>query len=98
MLILIKKIGFFLILLLIGFFFYKKVIKGENPFFSKGDKKKYNNSEGIEKMEKDPVCSTYVPIKSSLKIKHEGEVYHFCSEKCRKKYLSILNEENVVVK
>jgi len=92
MLILFKKAISFFILLLIGFIFYKKVVKKENLFFSKRNREKQKKEENIEKMEKDPICSTYVPVKSSLKIKFEGKMYYFCSEKCREKYISKLNK------
>ena len=38
-------------------------------------------------LHQDPVCGTYVAAGSSFhKICH-GEVYHFCSEECRDKYV-----------
>ena len=92
MAILIKRIFSFIVFLFIGYFFYKKVIRGENIFSSKKNKKYKSGSGEVESMDKDPVCGTYVPEKSSLKLKSEGEIYHFCSEKCRDEYISQLNK------
>ena len=88
MAILIKRIISFIVFLLIGYIFYKKVIKGESLFRSNKNKKNYSGSGDVEKMEKDPVCGTYVPEKTALKLKSEGEIYYFCSDKCRNEYMA----------
>lgn len=92
MIILIRRIVSFVIFILIGYVFYKKVIKGENIFFSRKNRPGTGSGGEVEKMEKDPVCGTYVPEKSSLKLKSEGTMYHFCSEKCREEYISHLKK------
>ncbi|MEN8222489.1 MAG: YHS domain-containing protein [Acidobacteriota bacterium] len=92
MAILIKRIISFLVFLFFGYVFYKIVIKGESLFRSRSSKKNTSGSGGVEKMEKDPVCGTYVPEKTSLKLKSEGEIYHFCSEKCREEYIAQLKK------
>ncbi len=38
------------------------------------------------KMEKDPVCGTYVDVATSIHAPFGGEVLYFCSEECLKKY------------
>lgn len=35
----------------------------------------------------DPVCGSYVPIGSSIKVGTGGEVAYFCSERCKEKFL-----------
>ncbi len=92
MAILIKRILSFLVFLFFGYFFYKVVIKGESFFRSKKNRKDSSSPGNVEKMEKDPVCGTYVPEKTSLKLKSEGEVFYFCSEKCRDEYIAILKK------
>ncbi len=92
MAILIKRIVSFIVFLLVGYYFYKKVIKGESFFRSNKNKNSFPESGEVEKMEKDPVCGTYVPEKTSLKLKSEGEIYHFCSDKCRDEYIAILKK------
>jgi YHS domain-containing protein len=37
-------------------------------------------------LKKDPVCGTYVPAQTSVKLNVKGEVYHFCSEDCMNKF------------
>lgn len=92
MVILIKRIISFIIFVLIGFVFYKKVIKGENLFFSRRKGRGTGSGGDVESMEKDPVCGTYIPVKNSLKLKSEGTMYHFCSEKCREEYITHLKK------
>jgi YHS domain-containing protein len=38
------------------------------------------------RMEKDPICGTYVDIASSLSLTKGEEIRYFCSEECRKKF------------
>jgi len=92
MIILIKRIFSFIIFTLLGYIFYKKIIKGENIFFPRKKREGTGSGGEVEKMEKDPVCGTYVPEKTSLKLKSEGTMYHFCSEKCREEYISHLKK------
>lgn len=37
-------------------------------------------------LKKDPVCGTYVPAATSLKLISGGETYFFCSPGCRDKF------------
>jgi YHS domain-containing protein len=30
----------------------------------------------------DPVCKSLVPRNQAVRLKHEGQLYYFCSEKC----------------
>jgi len=36
----------------------------------------------------DPVCHTYIPRGQAIVDKRDGRIYHFCSEKCRDKFLT----------
>ena len=38
------------------------------------------------KMEKDPVCGTYVDVSSALHRSFRGETQYFCSSECLKKF------------
>jgi len=49
-------------------------------FSSKGPKVKQG------RMEKDPVCGTYVDVSTSLKKSSRGENKYFCSPACLKKF------------
>ncbi len=39
-------------------------------------------------LHQDPVCGTYVAAGSSLRKICKGQVYHFCSEECRNRYVA----------
>jgi YHS domain-containing protein len=40
------------------------------------------------RLERDPVCGTYVAPGSSLSLTSGGTTQYFCSEKCRSEYLA----------
>ena len=42
---------------------------------------------------KDPVCNTYVPKGQAVVLLHNRETYHFCSDACRKTFLSDKEKE-----
>jgi len=37
-------------------------------------------------LKRDPVCGTYVSTAASVTTKINGQIVHFCSEECRRKY------------
>jgi YHS domain-containing protein len=37
-------------------------------------------------LRRDPVCGTYIPEATAVKLKVRGETVHFCSAACRDKY------------
>jgi len=39
-------------------------------------------------LHKDPVCGAYVPDSISVKLPADGQILHFCSDDCKKKYQS----------
>ncbi|WP_462324996.1 transcriptional regulator [Desulfoplanes sp.] len=63
-----------------------------------GDKKKKKEtltkqkkdlaSDGV--MVKDPICGTYVPKDTDIRVKNGNEVHCFCSYECRDKYVDEL--------
>lgn len=44
-------------------------------------------SPGGEDLVEDPVCHTYIPISSALKLEVEGKTLYFCSQKCKDTYV-----------
>jgi YHS domain-containing protein len=48
--------------------------------------------EGGEEMALDPVCKSYIPVASSLRVRKGAEVIHFCGDECRQKFISSLKE------
>ena len=47
-------------------------------------------------MVKDPVCGAYVEKDSSITVRNEDVVHHFCSYECREKYLKQLEEQGMI--
>ncbi len=45
-----------------------------------------------EEMALDPVCGSYIPASSALRVKKGSEVVHFCGEECRQKFIASLKE------
>ncbi len=41
-----------------------------------------------DELVKDPVCGIYVAKREAVKAKIGGREYHFCSESCKKRFLS----------
>lgn len=41
-------------------------------------------------LKKDPVCGTYIATATSIKEKVGGQIFHFCSQECRDKYVATL--------
>ncbi len=39
-------------------------------------------------MVKDPICGMTIDEKTALRAEKDGQTYYFCSENCRKKFLS----------
>ncbi|MDI6763713.1 MAG: hypothetical protein QME83_11875 [Thermodesulfobacteriota bacterium] len=49
--------------------------------------KKRDRKQDPEELVQDPYCQTYIPKRSALKKKVEGQVLYFCCEKCLKSYV-----------
>ncbi|MCX5874667.1 MAG: YHS domain-containing protein [Deltaproteobacteria bacterium] len=47
-----------------------------------------SGSTSINEMVKDPVCGTYVLARDSIHVRTRGQTYYFCSDECRKRFLS----------
>ncbi len=55
-----------------------------------------NNSAGSPNyMVKDPVCGMYMDSRLALRLESRHEYFYFCSEECKKKYLSESTGEGV---
>jgi uncharacterized protein len=56
--------------------------------FLKPQVKAEENSTGINEMVRDPVCGLYIPSDGAVALINNGQIVHFCSEKCRQKFLN----------
>ena len=54
--------------------------KSSNPFYSEQSMVKQG------KMEKDPVCGTYVDVDTALQKSFSGKTLYFCSSDCLEKF------------
>ena len=79
-----------LFLVLFLFFLLRSVLQGllASTEKSKLDSSQPRGSSGVKlrKMEKDPVCGTYVDVATSVHGVFRGETKHFCSQECLNKY------------
>jgi YHS domain-containing protein len=79
-----------LLLILFLFFLLRSVIQRllASTEKSRLDAGRPQRSGGVKlgKMEKDPVCGTYVDVATSVHGVFRGETKHFCSQECLNKY------------
>jgi uncharacterized protein len=60
---------------------------------TKKGRAKNNSAEPANHMVKDPVCGMYMDSRLAVRLEDRKEAFYFCSEECKKKYLSGLTEE-----
>ncbi len=78
------KLLLFLLLigLLIYLFFY------EPPKKEKGRKEQRRpDPHQPKRLVRDPVCNLYLPEEDAVKLNWKGQVYYFCSEECKRKFI-----------
>jgi YHS domain-containing protein len=49
---------------------------------------KSDSASPANQMVKDPVCGMYMDSRLAVLLKKRNEAFYFCSEECKKKYLS----------
>ncbi len=79
----------FFIIAIAGYILFKLVTgdkKKKTQTISK--KKKDLAADGV--MVKDPICGTFVPKDTDIRVKNGNEVHCFCSYECRDKYVEQL--------
>ena len=52
-----------------------------------GDNRYQKKPAAGEDLVEDPVCHTYIPVSSALKLHVEGKTLYFCSQKCLDAYV-----------
>jgi len=79
-----------LLLILFLFLMLRSIVQGlvSSTAKQKPDPDRQQRSGGVKlgKMEKDPVCGTYVDVVTSIHAVFAGQTKHFCSEECLNKY------------
>lgn len=82
-----------LFLILILFYFLRHIIRG----LTQGDSRSRFGSAGLDgrsrerqvktgKMEKDPVCGTFVDVTTSIQATFGSQTKYFCSPECLNQY------------
>ena len=79
----------FLIFIAAIFILYK-LLMGDFKKKKEVQEKEHENLAATGVMTKDPVCGTYVPVGSDIRIKEGDNVHCFCSYECRDSYLKKL--------
>ena len=79
-----------LILILIVFYLVRSILSGllqgtRSSFGSTGVGPR-ESGRGVGKMEKDPVCGTFVDVATSIQATFSGKTKYFCSQECLAKY------------
>lgn len=88
----------FLIIAVAGFILYKLLVNDRAK--KQQDQKKNKQNPGqtgkTGEMVKDPICGTYVPFDCDIRVRKDGQVYHFCSYECRDEFINSIetDEEN----
>ena len=79
-----------LILILFLFFMLRSILQGLLATTEKakhsGGRQFRDGGVKLGKMEKDPVCGTYVDVATSIHGVFGGQTVHFCSQECLEKY------------
>ena len=83
----------FLIRVMIVFGLVLVALSALRGFFSPSIPRKTTPTSGhgpsqSGKLVKDPICGTYVTQDQSIRTSRGSEVFHFCSEDCRDKFLA----------
>jgi uncharacterized protein len=55
---------------------------------SKKSQPSENSANETNQMVKDPVCGMYMDARLAVRLESRRENFYFCSEECKKKYLS----------
>jgi len=73
-------------LLLTAFLIYITFTLFRNSKKLSGNKKDEIDSSPVE-LVKDPICETFVEMETPYKVKLYDNIYYFCSEECREKFI-----------
>ncbi len=76
----------FIIIAVCGFILYK-MFTGDKKQKQKVKKKETEHLKATGELVKDPVCGTFVPVDSDIRVRDGETIHRFCSYECRDKYL-----------
>lgn len=78
----------FVILLIAFYLLYRLFRKGSSKVGGSDKHHSFPRSATGEELVEDPVCHTYIPISSAIRLETKGNTVYFCSQKCLEKYKS----------
>lgn len=89
----------FLIFFVAGYVLFK-LLTGDKKKKAEMVHKKHEDLAADGEMVKDPICGTFVPKDTDIRVKNGDQVHCFCSFECRDKYVEQLQagEETKSVK
>jgi YHS domain-containing protein len=79
----------FLIIGLAGFVLFK-LLTGDKKKKAQVKTKEHKDLAANGVMVKDPICGTFVPKDTDIRVKNGDQVHCFCSYECRDKYVEQL--------
>jgi len=77
-----------LVIVVIAIYLFYKLLRKNSS--SAGESRGYKREQkpaGGEDLVEDPVCHTYIPESSALKLNVDGKTVCFCSQKCLETYV-----------
>ena len=67
---------------------YRMLIGSGSKSRPGGSQGKASNDQGVrDVLVEDPVCHALVPKGQAIRLYHEHQMYHFCSQQCCEKFL-----------
>ena len=79
----------FVIIALAGYILFK-LVTGDKKNKAAAKKQKHKDLAADGVMVKDPICGTFVPKDTDIRVKNGQDVHCFCSYECRDKYVEQL--------
>ena len=90
MLRMLLRILYYLVFGWLIYYVYKSFTKGRSSSVEKNPFSKNNSVVQGGEFIKDPHCHVYFPKAKAIILNHKGEIYFFCSEDCKKKFIAAL--------
>jgi len=83
-------------LVIIGFLLYilYRLVTGPKKKKMQGGKNSSASSGQVQDvLVEDPVCHTYIPKGQAIQLRHNKQIYYFCSNKCYETFLEKKGEQ-----
>jgi len=81
----------FLTFVVLAYLAYKLFTRSNKN--SEVESKSSDSSNNPVELVKDPTCGTFVEKTTNFKVKYYNNIYYFCSEDCRQKFIEKMKSE-----